>query len=174
MRMTVNRLVTAVRWAAACAVLVLTAACQAPPMAPEAPAAGLSLPQKQVLLEQGFYEFDDGWKMEMPSRLLFNSNSDMLNAPQRGNVERVAKALHSVGIEQLRVEGHTDNLGSQAYNQQLSLRRAQAVAQVLIDAGMSPERVEVQGFGFSRPLVQNDSQADRKENRRVAIVVPVN
>lgn len=141
-------------------------------MAPEVQ-AGLLPHQKQVLLDQGFYEIDEGWKLEMPSRLLFNSNSDMLNAPQRGNVERVAKALHSVGIDQLRVEGHTDNLGSKTYNEQLSLRRAQAVAQVLVQFGMAPEHVEVKGYGFDRPLVQNNSQADRKENRRVAIVVPV-
>lgn len=172
MRISMSRLKAAVRWSAACCALALAAACQSPPPAP-APHGMLSEQQKQVLVEEGFREIDEGWELQMPGRLLFNSNSDVLNAPLRDKVERMGKALHGVGIDGLRVEGHTDNQGSKAYNEELSLRRARAVAQVLIDIGMEPGRIDVKGFGFNRPVVQNDSHADRKENRRVAIVVPV-
>lgn len=171
MRTFVNRLKGAARWGAACCAMALLAACQTPP-AP-APQTGLLQHQKQVLRDQGFQETDEGWELQMPGRLLFDVNSDVLNAPLRANVERVGRALHGVGIDQLRVEGHTDDQGAKIYNEELSLRRAHAVAQVLIDTGMAPGRVEVQGFGFNRPVVQNASQAERQENRRVAIVVPV-
>ena len=169
--MMVNRLKAAARWGAACCALALLAACQTP-LAPE-PHTGLLAHQVQVLRDQGFKETGEGWQLEMPGRLLFTLNSDALNAPLRDNVDRMGRALHGVGIDRLRVEGHADNQGEKAYNEELSLRRAHAVAQVLVDAGMPPQNVEVKAFGSSRPLVPNNSEEDRQQNRRVAIVVPV-
>ncbi|MNH45695.1 Outer membrane porin F precursor [compost metagenome] len=71
------------------------------------------------------------------------------------------------------MEGHTDDLGADAYNERLSLRRAHAVAQVLAEAGIPQANIAVHGYGSSRPLSYSDIQARRKENRRVAIIVPV-
>lgn len=167
-----NQLQSAARWCVALGVLVLAAACQAPPTAPPASAAGLSAHQKQVLREQGFESADDGWELQMSGKLLFDVNSEVLDAPRRANLMLIGKALHAAGINQLRVEGHTDDQGRETYNEQLSLRRARVVAQVLAEAGIPADRMVVQGFGFSRPVVKNASEAARKENRRVAIVIP--
>ena len=168
-----NQLQSAARWCVALGVLVLAAACQAPPTAPSAFAAGLSAQQKQVLREQGFEPTDDGWELQMSGKLLFDVNSEVLDAPRRANLALIGGALHAAGIDQLRVEGHTDDQGRETYNEQLSLRRARVVAQVLAEAGIPADHMVVQGFGFSRPVVRNASESARKENRRVAIVIPV-
>ncbi len=164
----------ALRWGAACCALALAAACQSPAPAPApAPQTGLSQQQVQVLRDQGFKESDAGWTLEMAGRILFETDSDVVSAALRERVQRTGKALHGVGINRLRVEGHTDQSGTREHNKALSLRRARAVAEVLAGAGMALDNVEVQGFGFDRPLVQGGAKAEQQENRRVAIVVPV-
>jgi outer membrane protein OmpA-like peptidoglycan-associated protein len=65
------------------------------------------------------------------------------------------------------VYGHTDSRGSAAYNKELSLRRARAVVKYLMDKGISPSRLEAQGFGPDRPIASNDTDAGRASNRRV-------
>lgn len=169
MQTSLQKIGRAMRWAAACCALALVAACQTPPPAPQ---TGLSQQQVQVLRDQGFQEGDAGWTLEMAGRILFETDSDVVPAALRERVQRTGKALHGAGIDRLRVEGHTDRMGTAQYNEELSLRRARAVADLLVAAGMLPGNVEVQGFGFDRPLVQNGSHADHQENRRVAIVVP--
>ena len=67
----------------------------------------------------------------------------------------------------LKVAGHTCSRGTDAYNQQLSQRRAQAVADYLAKQGVAPGRIRPVGYGESRPLVENSSEANRKLNRRV-------
>ncbi len=75
------------------------------------------------------------------------------------------------GKTRIKVEGHTDNQGDPAANQALSQRRAQAVADALLAAGVSASRVQVEGLGQSRPLGDNGSAEGRARNRRVEIVV---
>jgi OOP family OmpA-OmpF porin len=65
------------------------------------------------------------------------------------------------------VHGHTDSRGSAAYNKDLSLRRARAVVKYLMDKGVSPSRLEAEGFGPSKPIASNDTDAGRATNRRV-------
>jgi OOP family OmpA-OmpF porin len=67
------------------------------------------------------------------------------------------------------VNGHTDDVGSDAYNQKLSERRAQAVRDYLVKAGLSEEILSVQGHGKSLPLVKGSSDAARAKNRRVEL-----
>jgi len=69
------------------------------------------------------------------------------------------------------IEGHTDALGSDEYNQALSMRRAEAVFRFLVNRGVAPERMEVSGFGESRPVADNDTESGRAQNRRVEIHV---
>ncbi len=176
MQTMLEKLGRAARWGAACTALALAAACQTPPPPPPpapAPHAGLSQQQIAVLRDQGFQQTDEGWTLEMSGRILFETDSDVVAPPLRESVQRTGKALHGVGIERLRVEGHTDQSGTRKHNEELSLRRARAVADLLVGAGMAPDNVQVQGFGFDRPLVQTGPQGDHRENRRVAIVVPV-
>jgi outer membrane protein OmpA-like peptidoglycan-associated protein len=73
----------------------------------------------------------------------------------------------------LRVDGHTDNVGTIEYNQQLSMRRAEAVARVLLTCGFARDHLDVRGFGKTRPIADNGTALGRAENRRVAIIVTV-
>jgi len=69
------------------------------------------------------------------------------------------------------VDGHTDSIGSDAYNQRLSERRARAVADALVADGIARSRLHVQGFGESKPVADNATAEGRAKNRRVEIVV---
>ncbi|MNP83346.1 putative lipoprotein YiaD precursor [compost metagenome] len=71
----------------------------------------------------------------------------------------------------MRVDGHTDASGKEAYNEQLSLRRAKSVAKVLNTVGMKQENIQLRGLGSSEPVATNTTATGRTENRRVAIVV---
>ncbi len=71
----------------------------------------------------------------------------------------------------IRVDGHTDSDGPAAYNQGLSERRASAVRDRLVAAGISADRLEVKGFGESEPVAPNDSAANKRRNRRVELTI---
>ena len=66
------------------------------------------------------------------------------------------------------IEGHTDNLGTYEYNIQLSLDRAMAVANYLLGKGLPGERINYEGYGYTRPLSDNRTEEGRQLNRRVA------
>ena len=150
------------------AFLVL-AGCQSVPR--PVPKAGLSQAQVAALKQQGFALTGNGWTFGMGDKLLFDTNQDKLQGNAREVVEKIGRSLIAVGIQRVRVEGHTDSVGSDAYNEQLSLRRANAVADVLVGSGMSRANIVVLGLGRRDPAASNDSEAGRRENRRVAIIV---
>ena len=136
-----------------------------------APQKGLTPAQVAVLKQQGFELTDDGWEFGLSGKVLFGSDVESLNEPSTQIVERIGKALLGVGIERVRVDGHTDASGKETYNQQLSMRRAKSVANVLATVGMKQENIQLQGLGSSEPVASNDTAAGRTENRRVSIVV---
>ena len=113
----------------------------------------------------------DNITLNMPGNVTFATNSADLNA---GFYE----VLNSVGLvvdefEQTVVEvaGHTDSTGSDAYNQQLSVRRASSVASYLGTRGVFRDRLIEVGMGESRPIANNDTDAGREANRRVEITL---
>ena len=69
----------------------------------------------------------------------------------------------------VRIEGHTDNIGTAAYNKKLSLRRAKAVMEYLIKKGIPKESLSIEGFGFTRPIATNETEEGRALNRRVEL-----
>lgn len=69
------------------------------------------------------------------------------------------------------IEGHTDSIGSDSYNLDLSRRRAESVRSFLVQNGLGPERITLEGYGESYPVAPNDSEAGRQQNRRVELVV---
>lgn len=87
-------------------------------------------------------------------------------------LEALAAALRDAAVQTnaFRVEGHTDSTGSEAYNQALSKRRAQAVASFLVGAGIAANRVRPRGYGESRPIAPNTDAEGQALNRRVAVV----
>lgn len=155
------------RWFAAFLLLAVLAmsGCQT------APQKGLTPAQIAVLKQQGFELTDDGWAFGLSGKVLFGSDVENLNPASTEIVERIGKALLGAGIQRVRVDGHTDASGSQAYNEQLSMRRASSVSKVLTSVGMREENVQLRGLGSSKPVASNDTASGRTENRRVAIVV---
>ena len=145
--------------------LLALSGCQTPPP------KGLTPAQIAVLKQQGFELTDEGWAFGLSGKVLFGSDVESLNAPSTEIVQRIGKALLGVGIERVRVDGHTDASGKETYNQQLSLRRAKSVAHVLAGVGMKEENVLLRGLGSSEPVASNATAAGRTENRRVSIVV---
>ena len=109
----------------------------------------------------------------MPDKVLFGFDDDTVSAEQQNALARVARTLRDAGIDALRVDGHTDNVGTIEYNQQLSMRRAEAVARVLLTCGFARDHLDVRGFGKTRPIADNGTALGRAENRRVAIIVTV-
>jgi outer membrane protein OmpA-like peptidoglycan-associated protein len=136
-----------------------------------APQKGLTPAQVAVLKQQGFELTDEGWEFGLSGKVLFGSDIESLNNQSTEIVQRIGKALLGVGIERVRVDGHTDASGKETYNQQLSLRRAKSVAKVLGTVGMKEENIQLQGLGSGEPVASNDTAAGRTENRRVSIVV---
>jgi outer membrane protein OmpA-like peptidoglycan-associated protein len=136
-----------------------------------APQKGLSPAQIAVLKQQGFQLTDEGWAFGLSGKVLFGSDVESLNPASTEIVERIGKALQEVGIERVRIDGHTDASGSPSYNEQLSMRRASSVGKVLIGVGMREKNIQLRGLGSSKPVASNDTASGRTENRRVAIVV---
>lgn len=146
------------------------AACQSPAEQPKT--QGLSVEQLEVLRTHGFEDQEGDWALQVPSKLLFAVGTDQLESTQADYVSQLARDLRKVGIHNVRVEGHTDDTGSPQYNQQLSERRAQRVADLLVQSGMSALQVHTRGWGNSKQLPMATGDAGRKENRRVAIIIP--
>lgn len=103
-------------------------------------------------------------------QILFDFNSDSLRPDSFPDLLQIARALQSPELDSQRfvVAGHTDGVGSAAYNLDLSQRRAESVRGFLIATGIAPERLIPVGFGFERLKLPADPRAD--ENRRVELI----
>jgi outer membrane protein OmpA-like peptidoglycan-associated protein len=112
-----------------------------------------------------------GVRINLPD-ILFGFDRSDLTADARQLVGEISGILRerAPGREVL-VEGHTDSVGSEQYNQSLSERRADAAARALIANGVNRRLVRSKGFGEYRPIASNDTDAGRQRNRRVEIVV---
>ncbi|MGB5556444.1 MAG: OmpA family protein [Paracoccaceae bacterium] len=110
----------------------------------------------------------------MPQDILFDVDSASLRADLRADLRALAKNLQDYPNSTVQVIGHTDNTGAAAYNQNLSARRASAVAGVLINRGVSAGRVIAIGRGETQPIASNLTPQGRAQNRRVEIVIRPN
>lgn len=112
--------------------------------------------------------------LNMPSNITFATDQDAVNSAFYPTLDSVVLVLNKYNQTYIDVYGHTDSTGSDTYNQDLSQRRAQSVAGYLTGQGVNGQRFAVQGFGETRPIADNGSEAGRAQNRRVEIqLVPV-
>jgi outer membrane protein OmpA-like peptidoglycan-associated protein len=112
--------------------------------------------------------------LRMPAGITFDFDSYAIKPQFQSTLNEVAQTLAAYPSTMIDVLGHTDSVGTDAYNQRLSEQRAQAVADYLRARGVHPARIATQGFGESRPIATNETEAGRAANRRVEIkVVPV-
>ncbi|WP_254615786.1 OmpA family protein [Cupriavidus basilensis] len=153
--------------AAMIAITLALAACQT------VPAPTLTPAQVEALQSQGFLLTESGWELDLSEKVLFGLNEDAISGDRQEAVQRIGLALSGAGIDYVRLDGHTDDSGSADYNQQLSVRRAEAVAKVLATTGFQAENIQVRGLGKSKPVADNRTATGRAENRRVAIVVTI-
>jgi outer membrane protein OmpA-like peptidoglycan-associated protein len=87
------------------------------------------------------------------------------------SLTNVAQFLRENPERQITIEGYTDNVGSDAYNRELSQRRADSVRDFLVQSGISADRITARGLGEEYPVASNDTQAGRQQNRRVQIII---
>jgi outer membrane protein OmpA-like peptidoglycan-associated protein len=105
------------------------------------------------------------------SDILFDSGKATLLPGTQRQLAQLGKILSSYSDRQIVVEGYTDNVGSNAFNLQLSEARAESVRNALIEQGVSPDLISAMGYGQSKPVASNDTPQGRAQNRRVEIVV---
>ena len=116
----------------------------------------------------------DNITLNMPENITFGFDSSALQPQFYPVLDDVAATLREYNQTIVEVAGHTDSKGTDAYNQQLSVRRADAVGDYLMSRGLMRDRFIITGAGESRPIASNDSEAGRAQNRRVEItLVPI-
>jgi len=103
--------------------------------------------------------------------VLFSTNKAQLKSGGMRNVQKLADFLKQYPQRKVLVEGFTDSTGSDSLNQELSERRANAVRTVLVDMGISSDRINTRGYGKAFPIADNDTAASRQLNRRVEIIL---
>ena len=116
----------------------------------------------------------DDLLLNIPSGINFAYNSANVQPQFRATLDKVASVLADYNQTYVDVYGHTDSSGSDAYNQDLSERRATSVADYLSSHGVQPARIATRGFGETQPIESNETESGRAANRRVEIkIVPV-
>ncbi|MDR2214315.1 MAG: OmpA family protein, partial [Nevskiaceae bacterium] len=116
----------------------------------------------------------DNITLGMPGNVTFATDSSMINAEFRPILDNVAATMREFNQTVIEVAGHTDSTGTRAYNQQLSERRAQSVADHLVAQGVARNRIITVGAGMDHPVASNSTVEGRAQNRRVEItIVPV-
>jgi outer membrane protein OmpA-like peptidoglycan-associated protein len=112
----------------------------------------------------------DGVQVRLPEKVLFNFDEAGLRPDAGPAISRVVVVLSRTQKPMI-VEGHTDNVGTREYNQELSEARAKSVAEELEHRGISASRISLKGYAFDRPIADNDTPEGQARNRRTEIVV---
>ncbi len=107
----------------------------------------------------------------LSDKVLFDFNSSTLTPAANDVLAEISKRLTDGAVISVLVKGHTDSVGSDAYNDKLSQRRADSVATFLVSQGVAAEKIKTEGFGESQPVADNATDEGRAQNRRVEIVV---
>jgi outer membrane protein OmpA-like peptidoglycan-associated protein len=102
--------------------------------------------------------------------VLFDTGKSSLKPGAYGTIDRLAAALKDVPTRSVMIEGHTDSVGSEEYNQSLSEQRAAAVQSALLQRGVDSSQVKTAGMGEGLPVAGNDSPSGRQQNRRVEVI----
>lgn len=113
----------------------------------------------------------DAIKLNMPDAITFDFGSARLSPEFYPVLNDISQVMVNYPSTLIIVEGHTDSVGSDSFNQDLSVRRAQAVANGLISRGVAAQRIMVWGYGKTRPIASNDTDLGRARNRRVEITI---
>ena len=126
--------------------------------------------KNEVTIELEHKDLESGEAYPIP-HILFETASDRLDAQSELLIASFAEYLLGAPSLRVQIQGHTDNVGDAGANLDLSQRRAKRVAETIIHLGVSANRISHRGYGESRPVAGNDSEAGRAQNRRTVFVV---
>jgi len=116
----------------------------------------------------------EGILVKFDSGILFDTDKSDLKSAARTNLANLATSLQNNPQTNILIVGHTDNTGSDSYNQSLSVRRAESVKSFIAANNVGSSRLSVQGKGESEPIADNTTADGRSQNRRVEIVIVAN
>lgn len=116
---------------------------------------------------------ENGIVVNMKNDILFDTGSADLKAEAVTQLIQVGDIVAKYGDDRVRIEGHTDAVGSSEYNQGLSDRRADSVRQILVARGVKPEQITSVGLGETKPIASNDTTDGKAKNRRVELHIDV-
>ncbi len=108
-------------------------------------------------------------RMQLSADAYFAFDSAKLKPEGEAKLEEIVRAMKDNPALRATIEGHTDSIGSDAYNQRLSERRAGAVRDYLVSRGIDQQRITAEGYGESKPIASNSLAEGRASNRRVEI-----
>lgn len=114
---------------------------------------------------------DNQLKLDIPSDLSFDSGHYDIKPALHSVLDRFATTLNQNPVTNVRIVGHTDNVGSDAVNNPLSVNRAAATRDYLASRGVASNRISIDGRGSHEPIADNSTLAGRSKNRRVEIFV---
>ena len=109
--------------------------------------------------------------LNFPSDLTFDVNRDAVKSQFVPTLQNVGNVLREYDQTTVDVYGHADSTGTDAYNQDLSERRAMNVGSILMQGGVIRQRLIAQGYGESRPIADNGTESGRARNRRVEVYI---
>ena len=148
------------------------AGCAAPPPPPPPPAPPPPPPEPEVRNRLRFEDSPEGARAILPDSILFESGKSVLQG-DADPVLDLLKPAFDKARGKIVVEGHTDSVGSDAFNKRLSLERAERVRASIVARQVPPNRLEVRGLGKDRPRrTPETSDEDRATNRRAEILFP--
>ena len=110
-------------------------------------------------------------KVTLAADVLFDFDKAILKNEGKSKLDDLATKVRAVNLEVVIAIGHTDSIGSDAYNQKLSVRRAESVKAYLVSKGVEPNRIYTEGKGEKQPVASNKTKDGRQKNRRVEIEV---
>jgi len=116
----------------------------------------------------------EGILITFDSGLLFDVDKADIQTTTKANLDQLSQTLKKYDDTNILVEGHTDATGEDSYNKKLSDKRAESVENYLVSNGVSESRITTKGYGESQPVAGNDTEAGRKQNRRVAVAIYAN
>ena len=110
-------------------------------------------------------------KITFAADVLFDFDKATIKPEGRSKLDDLASKVKGINLEVVIAIGHTDSIGEDAYNQRLSVRRAESVKAYLVSRGIEPNRVYTEGKGEKQPIASNKTKDGRQKNRRVEIEV---